>query len=873
MSLRPNISNNSFWSMRAEEALAVLETSQDGLNSNEAEARKKVFGPNILKEEKHFAQLRIFLRQFGSPLILILVFAGGLTIFLKDYKDAAVIFAAVIVNTLLGFYQESKAESAIKKLAAYIVRMVRVIRGGKEIKIGAEELVPGDMVRLNQGDQIPADCRLLYANDLLVDEAIITGESLPVSKTPEPVAVSAGLSDQNSMVFAGTSITQGVAMAVVCRIGKATEIGKIAEMVSLAKGDTTPLQVAIKRFSFGAALILGMLILAVFSMGIYVGTPALEMLIISVAMAVGAVPEGLPIALTVILAVHVQRLSRRRGIIRKLLAAETLGSTSVILTDKTGTLTEAKMNLSKIISFDKNLSENDLLALSLLNTNVLIENEEASPEHWELSGRALEIALVLSAAKRNIFAGNIKKNVKILSEMPFNSKNKFSAVYFHRNKNHEVLFLGAPDVLLKRSSHLANEKLEHDRGQEILELISEMAYGGERVLGVAIKKGNYMKDFSFSDKNAAIELNFLGLISFRDPVRAGIVGALKKVTEYGVKTVIVTGDHKGTAESVAREIGFELDRESVIDDGEFSSMSEEELKDRLPLIKVFARVSPEDKLKIAKAYQEVGEVVAMTGDGVNDAPSLKQADIGIAMGTGVDVTKEIAELVILDDNFETIVAAIEEGRKMMGNLRKVMVYLLSSVFDELFLIGGAILSGLTIPITAAQILWVNFFTDSFPAIALAFENDGSDIGNHPKKVPKGMLDAEMKFLILVIGVASSAFLFLTYYALLNFFTLDEGLVRTFIFASFGLYSIFLVLSVRSLKQSIFAYGILSNRYMLLSIFIGTIMMLFGIYFGPLQSFMGTEDLPAVWMLGVGAIALLNIAAIEVGKHIYRKREF
>ncbi len=857
--------------MEADEVLAVLKTGAGGLSSEEVEARERFFGPNVLKEEKHFVELRIFLRQFGSPLILILVLASIVTVFLKDYKDAMVILAAIFVNTFLGFYQENKAESAVKKLAAYIVRMVRIFRDGREIRVSAEELVPGDIARLYQGDQVPADCRILYANDLLVDEAIITGESLPVPKNSAPVAVSAGLSDQSSLLFAGTSITQGVATAVVCRIGKATEIGKIAEMVQSARRDSTPLELAIRKFSFTAALVLGTLVLIVFGIGIYSGTPFFEMFIISVAMAVGAVPEGLPIALTVILAHGVQKLSRKKAIIRKLLAAETLGSASVILTDKTGTLTEAKMNLAKVMSFAPNLSEDQLLGSALLNTNVLVEDETSDPENWKLSGKALEIALVRSAAKRKIFTSDIKKNVKILSEMPFNSKNKFSATYLHGENGHEVLFLGAPDILLKQSSHIGHAKLSKEKYAETMDQISKMAYGGERILGVANKKEN-LKDFSFSDKNSFTNLNLLGLISFRDPVRPSVLHALKKVGEYGVRTVIVTGDHKGTAESVAREIGMTLQDLSVIDDGELGALSHEELLRRLPSVKVFARVSPEDKLKIAKAFQELGEVVAMTGDGVNDAPSLKQADIGAAMGSGTDVAKDVSDLIILDDNFETIVKAIEEGRKMMGNLRKTMVYLLSSVFDELFLIGGAILSGLAMPLTAAQILWVNFFTDSFPAVALAFENEESDIGSKPKKIPKGMLDSEMKFLILVIGTASSLLLFLVYYFLLNF-GVDPEIVRTLVFASFGFYSIFLVLSVRSLRQSIFSYSLFSNKYILASILIGSVMMFLSIYFEPLQAFMGTRDLPVVWLSGVLAITLLNITAIEAGKYIYRKREF
>lgn len=861
--LNKEIFNKPFWSLPVDDVLKMLEANRDGITEEEAVKRRKIFGLNVLKEKEGPTGLRIFFRQFKSPLIFILVVAGFVTLFLKSYKDAAFIFAAVIANVIFGFYQEYKAEAALANLKTYIKQRVRVIRGGREFEIAVEELAPGDIVRLYPGDRIPADSRVIYAGDFFVDEAILTGESLPVEKNPEPVGEETDVSDRTSMLFAGTSVSQGVCHAVVCLTGGATEIGKIASLVANGADEETPLQRSIKKFSIVLAGALGAAFLVLFFAGIYLGYSTFEMFLISVAMAVSAVPEGLPVALTVILAVGVRRLSKRNGVVRKLLAAETLGSASVILTDKTGTLTAAKMTLANVIACGHVFNENELLEFSLLNTNVLVENPQAAPEEWQISGRAIEVALVKNAALKGIFASDAKKAAKILGELPFNSLNKFSASLLHWKGKYFLLFLGAPEILLADS----RQPLKKDR-EKIAEMISEMAYAGERVLGVAFKEEKNIADFSFSKTDLAKNLNFLGLISFRDPVRKSVPAAVKNIAQAGIKTVIVTGDHRGTAEAVARELGFELGSGSVIEGADLQKMTVEDLLKSLPPVRIFARVSPEDKSKIVEAFQRQGEIVAVTGDGVNDAPSLKKADIGVAMGSGTDVTKDVADMVILDDNFETIVAAVEEGRRMLENIKKVIVYLLSSVFDELFLIGGALVMGLPLPLNALQILWVNFISDSFPAIALAFENHGDDLGKRPAKMGKYLLDSEMRFLILVAGTLSSGLLFLLYYILLAY-GFDGELVRTFIFAAFGLYSLFLIFSVRSLRRSIFEYNLFSNPYLLYGVGIGFVMMAAAIYLPAFQAFLKTVPLPLPWAAGVVGIGLLNVAAIEIGKYFYR----
>ncbi|MEE8131937.1 MAG: HAD-IC family P-type ATPase [Candidatus Paceibacterota bacterium] len=893
-----------FWSLQSEEVLEILETSQDGLVDEEVKRRLKIFGSNILEFQKRIPKLRILLRQFQSPLIFILLIAGVITLFLERAGDSIIIFAAVIVNSVLGFYQENKAEEALAHLKTYLKERAKVIRSKKESEIDAKELVLGDIIHLSQGDRVPADSRIISANDLMVDESVLTGESLPDTKSVEPIDLSTVLADRKSMVFGGTLVNQGVGMAVVCATGKDTELGKIAALVSVTKQERTPLQNAIKKFSWKASLVLVVLTLAIFVIGLMVDYSFLEMFFISVAIMVSAIPEGLPIALTVILATGVQRLAKKNGIVRKLLAAETLGSTTVILTDKTGTLTQAKMDLSKVITADElfisetkkigsptsdklNRSQKFILELAVLNSEVIIENPEDLPEKWRVNGRHLETSLVKKAGQIGISLPKLQQKTKLLSFLPFNATNKFSAgllEYFSKDSaskqklvgKYFLNFFGAPETLLDFSSKFPNgKKITKEQYQEILTAINQAASNGERVLGVATKPVKNIEEFKSlavkkgeKEQQVFKDLCFWGLITFRDPIRPNIKKVIEEIKQAGVKTVIVTGDHQGTAEAVAREIGFEIDNSSVINGFDLDIFSDEELKRRLPMIKVFSRITPEGKVRIVKAYQECDEIVAMTGDGVNDAPSLRQADIGVAVGSGTDVAKGVADLIILDNNFETIVAAVEEGRKISHNIKKVIVYLFSNVLDELFLIGGALLMGLVLPLNALQILWVNFFSDSFPAVALAFENQKTSEVQRVSHLRKGLFDKRMKFLIFIIGTLTSILLFVMYVWLLRR-GFEGDLVRTFIFAAFGFYTLFLIFSVRNLEENIFRYNIFSNKYLIVGVGIGLFLMFTAIYFTPFQNLLNTVSLPFVWILGVVGFGLFNIIAIELGKWLFR----
>ncbi|QQG37767.1 MAG: HAD-IC family P-type ATPase [Candidatus Kaiserbacteria bacterium] len=846
----------------APEEVADLLASDVHAGLPEAEARRRlsVFGANVFEKRKRSGLFFILLQQFRSPLILILAFAAVLTLLIGHVRDSLFIFAAVIVNASLGFYQEYKAEQALSELKTYLRDRARVLRAEGEHEIDASLLVPGDIIRISQGDRIPADARLVFVNDLQVDEALLTGESLPIVKGVEAVPTDAGVADQLSMVFAGTLVTQGLGTAIVCRTDSATELGRIAELVGAAEAEDTPLQAAIQRFSARAGFFLGGLAILVFGVGIWAGYSVFDMFVTSVAVAVAAVPEGLPVALTVILAIGVQRMAKRRGVIRKLVAAEALGDTTVILTDKTGTLTMAKMELDKLLP--EGVEKGVLLEYALLNSNVLVENPDDPPAEWRMSGKLLEVALVRAGAMRDISVEEVRRRLPVRASLPFNAVNKFSVSLTEEGGKRKLVFFGAAEILVGHS------QLDEPKRRELLARIDALATAGEFVVAVATKEIDAKDAQHFPKALPSEHLHFKGLITLRDPIRLGVQEAIRRVERAGIRTVIMTGDHRGTAEAIAREVGLPTPPGSVLDASELRTLSPQQLAARLGGLRVISRVSPLDKMLLTKALQSAGEVVAMTGDGVNDAPSIKQADVGVAMGSGTEVARDVADLVILDDNFETIVAAVEEGRQIRKNISKVLVYMLSSVFDELLLIGGSIVLGLALPLSALQILYVNFFSDSFPAIAFAFEKD--ELSGAPTR--RGALfDPLMKFLIIFIGFSSTALLLLLYW-LLSRTALSPEIVQTFIFASFGSYTLFLAFSLRSLERSIFEYGLFGNKYLLSGVGAGLLLMLAALYVPFLQEILGTVPLPLPWGAAVVAVGLLNIAAIEAGKLIFRTRE-
>ncbi len=846
-----------------------------GLTEAEAQKRLKEFGENIFDDDNTRGPISIFLHQLNNPLIIALVIAVALTMSLQEWIDALVILFAIVINTILGFVQEYKAERAIADLRSYVLDRTRVLRDGREFEIDARLLVPGDIIHISQGSRVTADARIIRESDLSIDEALLTGESLPETKDTEIIPETTLLADRNNMVFAGTLTVGGSAYALITNTGNQTEIGKLANLVSTTVTEKTPLQKALEKLTWVIVIVISLVVALVFVLGIMQNQPFYDMLLISIAIIVGAVPEALPIGLTAVLAVGVEQIAKRRGIMRSLTAAETLGSTTIIMTDKTGTLTQAKMQLVDIVTLNDLLhkpiftgirerysnEQKELLTLALCSTDVIIENDKLNPKDWILSGSILERNIVQSAAMHGIKFSQAEKN-GIQVKIPFGSKYKFSVNKIPRRflpshleqfENPHVV-LGAPDILLERSF------MDNDQYQETKEAISELSRHGKRVLGIAlVTPKTSEKDIKPDDIKDVV---FMGVICFYDPIRPEVIESLKEINSYGVKVVMATGDLPGTAFNVAKEIGWDVNEQSILTGDQIRQMSDEELKDSLSYVRIFARVTPEDKLRITKLYQSLGEIVAMTGDGVNDAPSLKAANIGIAVGSGSDVAKSTSDLVLLDDNFKTIVATIEEGKRMLINIKKIFVYLMSTSLDEIILIGGSIVAGLALPLSAIQIIWVNLFTGSIPAVAYAFDRQAIT-----KSGPSAsFFDASVKFLTIGIGVLTSILLFVLYVVLIKM-GVPVDTAQNVIFACFGSYILVVAFSFRNLDLPIYKYSLVENKILVFGVLLGLILMFATIYLPFFQNIFGTSALSFSWLMFVVAWLLANIIIIEIAKWI------
>ncbi len=840
-----------------EETIKILRTDiEKGLREKDVVLRQLEFGKNKIQGEKTLSQLRILLEQFKSPLIYILIVAGIITLVLKEFTDSIVIFGAVVLNTIVGYFQESKASKSLEELKKIVKHTAQVIREGKEKLIDSTEMVPGDVFILNAGDKVPADGRIIESYNLKINEMALTGEWLAAKKSPNVLAKEAPLADRDNMIYMGTVVEDGKGRAVATETASETEIGKVAEMLKETKEEKTPLQKKLASFSKIIGGLIALIAVLIFVEGVLTGNSFLEMFTTSVAVAVAAIPEGLPVAMTVILALGMQRILKRKGLVRRLASAETLGSTSVIATDKTATLTEGRMKVADIIAPSKEIA----LKIAVLCSDAFIENPEAKKEKMILRGRPTEKALLLAAAEEEIFKNKLEEKERKVDEMPFDPIHKYSAALYQTSKNEFALYvLGAPERLMEMSKLKVKEK------EKLEEELDKLAKAGLRIVSVAFRKIRQKQDSLPSIDKLADDLTFYGFITLKDPVRPEAKSAIRLCRRAGMRPIIVTGDHKLTAKAVAEELGFKIKAENILEGKDLDKLSEKEFAEILPKIKIYARVEPKHKMRIIAAWQEKGEVVAMTGDGINDAPALKKADIGVALGSGTEVAKETSDLILLNDGFSIIVAAVEEGRAILDNIRKVITYLLSDSFTEVILIGASIAAGFPLPVTAVQILWVNLIEDGLPDFALAFEPKEKDLIKqkpHNKKTP--LLTKEMKVIIFVIGILTDLLLLGLFFWLLNK-SHDISYVRTMIFAGLAINSLFYVFSCKSLRNNIWHINLFSNKFLLGAVFIGFAMLVLGIYVPVFQTLLKTVSLDlGDWLILFG-LGFANIILIEAAK--------
>ena len=790
--------------------------SYQGLTTSQAEELLQKYGPNKLPEGKKRTRLSHLIAQFKSPLIYILVIAGFITLALRDYKDSAVIFAAVFFNTILGYYQEVKAEKALDALKNMLTPHAKVMRDGQTIDIEVADLVPGDIVILGQGDKVPADGVLLEAVTFSANEAMLTGESTAVQKK------------KKAEVFMGTHVISGRGVMHVKTTGASTKMGSIAEDISVLDDTSTPLQKRLSHLAHTLALIVLALSALILFIGLVNGTPFVEIFSTSVALAVASIPEGMAVSLTVILAVGMQRILKKKALVRRLVAAETLGSVTVIATDKTGTLTEGLM---KVVKTDL---KNKAKALKV----AVYANNLEDP---------LEIALWEWTQQNKLDPQALSDKAEREAEKPFDSDTK----YMSATIDGTTYMKGAPEVVLNMSSISAKDK------EKVLEKIQSWSLDGLRLVGLATK-GPRSKKYTW-----------IGLVGMEDPVRKNIHTVMTTCKQAGIRPIMITGDYVGTARAVWKKVTGTKKEVEVLDGYHIEKLSDEELAKRVQETDIYARVSPSQKLRIVEALHVNDEVVALVGDGVNDAPALKKANIGIVVGTASDVAKEIADMVLLDSNFKTIVAAIEEGRGIYSNMKKVILYLLSDAFAEIILVIGTMILGLPLPLTAAQILWINVVTDGLPAVSLTAEPKSPNLLRRKPISPKvPLVDFEMKSLIGIIsGITGilSMFIFIFYY-----YTEGLAVARTVTFAALAFGTLVYIFSVRSLSRPLIEAGLRKNNFLFAAVGIGLLLQLFALYLPALQSFLQTQPLSVTQWYVVGIFTVLLMMIIEITKFLFSR---
>ena len=893
-----------WWQFGAEEAISSLGSNLScGLLSQEAAIRLEKYGPNQLAGKKGTPPLTIFLEQFDDFIIWVLVGAALVSGFLQEWVDALAIIVIVILNAILGFVQEYRAEKSLAALKKLSSPTSKVIRDGRHNVISSSELVPGDIIELEAGDNIPADGRIVWlTSNFSAQEASLTGESTPVVKTTlalEEADVS--LADRANMVYMGTSASSGKAKIIIVDTGMNTELGKIAGMISEIEKVSTPLQKKLEQFGKWIVYLCFVLVGMVFLLGVLRGGKILEMFLTAVSLAVAAIPEGLPAVVTIALALGVQRMVGRHALIRKLPSVETLGCATVICSDKTGTLTKNEMTVQavftdgrlfsvtgigyepkgKFLLNEKTVSVADYPTLNkTLICGVLCNGAQlvCDKNICKIIGDPTEGAILTAAAKADIRKEEIERQYPFVEEIPFDSERKKMTIV-RRNRGKTIAFVkGAPDILLNDCTDVEEKgvirKLTSQDRANILRANDDLANQAMRVLAVAYKTldGNYDK---YDAEPTEKDLVFAGLIAMIDPPRQEVKRAIEECKTAGIKTIMITGDHKNTAVAIARQLGFFGEDSLALTGKELDAMSDRQLKEEVKKTAVYARVSPEHKLRIVRAWRQHNEVVAMTGDGVNDAPAVKEADIGVAMGlTGTDVTKEVSDMVITDDNFASIVAAVEEGRGIYDNIKKFIHYLLSCNTGEILVMFVSSLTGLPIPLLPVQILWVNLVTDGLPALALGVDTvDPNIMKRPPRPVNQPVVTRQMVFLMLAQG----AFIAICSLAAFGFvlFVEKEGIerARTAAFIVLSCSQLFHAFNCRSTTESLFRIGIFTNKSLVLANGISFLLQMVVVYVPFLQKIFKTEPLGGFDWLLVIAISSVPLWAMEFVKAINKQAKF
>ncbi|MBP8717497.1 MAG: calcium-transporting P-type ATPase, PMR1-type [Candidatus Atribacteria bacterium] len=909
MAEKENLSDNSkskkYYQKDIKEIELELNTSfQRGLSNAEAKERLEKFGPNQLKEGKKRTVWHMLLDQFKDILIIILIISAAISLFLGEVTDAIVIGIIVILNAILSVFQEYRAEQSLEALKKMTVPETLVIRDGKQRKIKSTQLVPGDLVLLESGDRIPADLRLVETTELRIQESVLTGESEPVEKHTQPItAEDISLGDRANMAYMGTSVIAGRGKGLVVATGMDTEMGQIAGMLQEQKKELTPLQKKLNQVGKNLGAIILVIITIVVLLGYLRGIAFFDMFLTGISLAVAAVPEGLPAVVTIVLALGVQQMSKKNAIIRRLPAVETLGATTVICSDKTGTLTQNQMTVQKLVLLDREIEVEGvgyqpfgqfkegnqpiqpsadqtisllLKAAALCNNSSLRQNEENN--QWEIIGDPTEGALVVVAAKAGYQKEDLETEYPRLKEFPFDSERKRMSTINQTPEGKKIILVkGAPDQVLERCvSYRSNDQiasLSESHQARIADQNKKLASHALRILAVAYREIDPEEEEQLNN-NVKLDVDkienqliYLGLVAMIDPPRKEAIQAVQTCRQAGIRPVMITGDYALTARAIAEELTIYRPGDEIITGSELEKMSQEELEEVVLKTAIFARVSPRHKMRIVRALQKNNQVVAMTGDGVNDAPALKEADIGIAMGiTGTDVSKEAADMILTDDNFSSIVSAVEEGRKIYQNIRKFIRYLLSCNLGEIVTIFIAILIGLPRPLLPIQILWVNLVTDGFPALALGLDPAEKDIMKKPPRNPKeGIFSGKMGFNIFSQGIFIGIITLIAFYYGYSQYSLVVG--ETMAFGTLSFSQLWQSLNSRSDKFSLFKLGIFTNRYLVLAILGSGLLQLSVMLIPYLQSVFEVTALTSAQWLVIILISFTPLPFVEILKKL------
>ena len=856
--------------------LREFQTTEKGLSDNEVRNRKDIFGDNALKEKKRKGILKVFLNQFKDLLVGILIVAGIISIITDNVESTLVIFIVILLNAILGTVQYFKAEQSLEALKSLTAAKCKVIRDGLKQEILSKDIVPGDILFLEAGDLIAADGRIIENHSLQVNESSLTGESLAVEKNAEVLSDDEiPLSDRKNMVFGGTLVTYGRAIAVVTSTGMNSELGKIANLMENTQAKETPLQKTLDKFSGKLAIIIIAICIIVFILEIYRDESILNALMFAVALAVAAIPEALSSIVTIVLALGTEKMAKENAIIKDLKAVEGLGAVSVICSDKTGTLTQNKMTVQKVYVDNKLIDGRELkkdnLAHRFLINNALLCNDSVTIDGKEI-GDPTEVALVNLGEELHLDELVIREKYQRISEIPFDSDRKLMSTVNMVNSKLVLFTKGALDVLINKVNYVADSqgirKLSDEEKKEIISVNKKLSEQGLRVLAFAYKELQDREEITKEDENNYI---FTGLISMIDPPRLESKDAVHKCIMAGIKPVMITGDHKVTAAAIAREIGI-MGKDDIAAEGlEIDKLNDEQLKEKVKNISVYARVSPEHKIRIVRAWQSSGEIVAMTGDGVNDAPALKQADIGVAMGiTGTEVSKDAASVILTDDNFSTIVKAVENGRNIYNNIKNSIKFLLSGNLSAIIAVLYCAIINLPMPFAAVHLLFINLLTDSMPAIAIGMEKSN---GNLLKEKPRGrnesILNKELLKIVAFEGIIISIFTIISFYG--GNPNLNPKAASTMAFSTLCLARLFHGFNCRG-NQSIFKLGITTNIYSICAFLVGVLLLSTVLFIPPLKIVFNVVSLSGNQYLLLIFCAIMPTVIIQLLKIIvsYKK---